>query len=310
MVSRCRVVAVLAPMALSLSLSGCFLRKWVYHPVPVANAIGDSTTMLAGTRVHVFRNEQYELYGPTTASVVSAAPQLNRAYREFSKHFGVEAPPIAVVLADSAFAIAPLDAGAFAQRRLHTFVYVRPHNLRDVEGVPPDVREEEIWPIGARAGREILAAFVDSRRRVSPEVETSTHGSDHHSDPFPLWFVDAVVALLSDPGAPDRVMEFMRDRMGAAPPLGELLDMRAPSPQQADSLAASRDRRAVLGATGVAFTLFAIQREGPRVVGRIADAYLKGGSAREAVRGAQRLPQDDRELDRTWRTWVREEYGR
>lgn len=308
-----RVSRNLAVLALGLSpllLGGCFLRKWVYRPVPVANAIGDSTTQLANTRVHAFNGEQYELYGPTAASVASAAPQINRAYREFAKHFGVEAPRIAVVLADSAFAIPPLDAGAFAQRRLHTFVYVRPHNLRDIEGVPPDSREEEIWPIGARTARELLAAFVSSRRQAVPEVETATHGADHHVDAFPLWFVDAVVALLSDAGAPDRVMEYMRDHLSDAPPLEQILAARSPNGRGADSVAMSRERRTLVGATGVAFILFAVEREGPRIVGRIADAFLSGGTARDALRDARRLPQSDRELDRMWRVWVRDEYGR
>jgi hypothetical protein len=305
-----RSLAVLALGLSSLLLSGCFLRKWVYHPVPVANAIGDSTTQLAGTRVHVFNGEQYELYGPTTASVASAVPQINRAYREFAKHFGVEAPRIAVVLADSAFAISPLDAGAFAQRRLHTFVYVRPHNLRDIEGVPPDTREEEIWPIGARTARELLAAFVSSRRRgAAPEVETTTHGPDHHVGGFPLWYVDAVVALLSDAGAPDRVMEYLRDHLSDAPPLEQILTMRSPN-GGADSVAMSRDRRTLVGATGVAFILFAVEREGPRIVGRIGDSFLNGGTARDALHDAKRLAQTDRELDRMWRVWIRDEYGR
>jgi hypothetical protein len=308
--SRNRWTALLAAVLLLPVLGGCFLRRWVYHPVPVANAIGDSTTTLTGTRLHVFQSEHYELYGPTATSVASAAPQLNRTYREFAKHFGVEAPRMAVVLADSSFAIAPLDAGGFAQRRLHTFVYVRPHNLRDVEGVPPDLREDEIWPVGARAARELLAAFVAARRHAAPNVETATHGPDHHVDAFPIWFVDAVVALLSDPGAPDRVMSFLRDRVQEAPPLADLLAMRSPTHASSDSLVPSRERRAVVGAAGVGFTLFAIEREGPRVVGKMADAFLSGGTARDALRDTRKLPQTDRELDQAWRAWLRDAYGR
>ena len=310
MASSTRVLAVLMVVTSTLPLSGCFLRKWVYHPVPVANAIGDSTTTLAGTRVHVYITDQYELYGPTTPSVASSAPQLNRAYREFAKHFGVEAPRMAVVLADSAFAIPPGEAGVFAQRRLRTFVYMRPHSLRDIEGVPPDSREEEIWPIGGRVARELLAAFVGTHRRLAPEVETATHGADQHADAFPSWFVEAVAALLSDAGAPDRVMDYLRDRLSDAPPLEQLLSMRAPTGRTADSVSTSRERRTVAGAAGVSFILFAIEREGPRIVGRIADAYLSGGTARDALRDSRRLSHNDVELERAWRTWVRDEYGR
>ena len=303
--SRLVVVALLG-----LSVGGCFLRKYVYHPVLVADAIGDSTIMLGSTRLHVYGTDEYELYGPTAMSVSTGAAQLNRAYREFAKHFGVPAPRMAVVLADSSFAISPAQAGVFAQRRLHTFVYVRPHSLRDIEGVAPDAREDEIWPISNRAARELLAAYVAARRHQSPAVEIATHGGDHHIDPFPLWFVDGVVALLSDPGAPDRVMDYLRDHLAEAPPLNELLDMRPGTASGSDSLTATRERRAITGATGVGLTLFAVERAGPRIVGRMTDSFLAGQTARDALRDAQHVPQNDRDLERVWRTYVREEYGR
>jgi hypothetical protein len=243
---------VFGALCLTALANGCFLRKWVYRPVLVANAIGDSTTTLSGTRLHVYRTEEYEVYGPTTASVSFAAPQIERAYREFAKHFGVEAPYMAIVVADSAFAIAPNDAGTFAKRRIHSFVYVRPHNLRDVEGVSPDLNEDEIWPVSARVAREMLTAYITSRRHLAPEIETAAHGSDYHTDPLPFWYVDAVVALLSDPGAPDRIMDYLKDHLAEAPPLSELLDARPPAPGTVDTAGISRERRTIVCAAGVA----------------------------------------------------------
>jgi hypothetical protein len=307
---RRAVSFVLGSLCLTTLLDGCFLRKYVYRPVPVANAIGDSTTTLSSTRLHVYRSDDYEVYGPTTMSVSMTAQQLDRAYREFAKNFGVQAPPMIVVIADSAFAIAPSDAGNFAQRRIHTFVYVRPHNLRDVEGVSPDLSEDEIWPVSARVARELLTTYVAARRHREQEVETASHPSDYHSDPLPIWYVDAVVALLSDPGAPDRVMDYLRDHLGDTPPVATLLDQRPPVPGTVDTLGASRDRRTIVGAEGVGLTLFLIEREGPRIVGRLADAFLAGSTARDVVREAKHVPQNDRDLERVWRAWVRDEYGR
>jgi len=86
-----------AVACLTVAADGCFLRKYVYRPVLVTNAIGDSTTTLSGTRVHVYRGDDYELYGPTTLSVSVAEQQINRADREFTKHFGVQGPPMAIV---------------------------------------------------------------------------------------------------------------------------------------------------------------------------------------------------------------------
>jgi hypothetical protein len=244
-------------------------------------------------------------------SVSAAASQLNRTYREFAKHFGFGGPMMAVVLADSSFGISPNDAGSFAQRGLHTFVYVRPHNLRDVEGVPMDAREEEIWPVSARASRELLAAYVDLRQHRTPEVEASAHGADYHREVLPHWFVSGIVALLSDPGAPDRSIDYLRDRINDAPPIAELLDARVPPTASTDStVQAGRERRMLVGATGVSLTLFLIDREGPRVVSKIADAYLAGRTARDALQDARQLPKGDEELQRVWRSWVRDQYGR
>jgi len=295
---------------LTVVLDGCFLKKYVYRPVLVANAIGDSTTTLAATKLHVYRNDEYEIYGPSTAAVRTTERQVDRAYREFVKHFGVSAPPMVIVVADSEFAISPSEAGLFAKRRIHTFVYVRPHNLRDVDGVAADTPEDEIWPVSGRVARELFASYVEQRRHVPPEVESRSHPGDYHLDPFPSWYVDAVVALLSDPGAPDRIMDYLRDHLSDAAPIAALLDMHPPNPGVADTIAASRERRALIGAEGVALTLFLSEREGPRAVGRLADAFLTGGTARDVVSQSHHVPQNDRDFERIWRIWVREEYGR
>ena len=305
-----RLTPLLAAACLTTSLGGCFLRKYVYRPVLVANAIGDSTTILSGTRMHVYRTDEYEIYVPTTVSVSTAEQQVNRAYREFTKHFGAQGPPMAVVIADSEFAISPTDAGAFVHQHVHTFVYVRPHNLRDIEGVAPDTPEDEIWPVSARVARELLASYVATKRRQPPEVETHSHAADYHLDPLPAWYVDAVVALLSDPGAPDRVMDYLRDRLGNALPLTTLLDMYPPAAGTADTLATSREQRSLIGAEGTALTLFLVEKEGPRIVGKMMDTFLAGGTARDVVKQSRHVPQNDSELERVWRTWVRDEYGR
>ena len=309
--SAWRRAGVLAALCcLTVALDGCFLRKYVYRPVLVANAIGDSTTTLAATTLHVYRTDEYEIYGPSGLSVGTAERQVDRAYREFVKHFGVQAPPMAVVIADSEFSISPSDAGSFAKRRIHTFVYVRPRNLRDIDGVAADTPEDEIWPVAGRVARELFAAFAERRRQVAPEVESHSHGGDHHLDPFPSWYVDAVVAVLGDPGTPDRIMDYLRDHLADAAPIATLLDMHPPAPGVADTIAATRERRALIAAEGVALTLFLAEREGPRVVGRLADTFLAGGTARDVVAQSHHVPQNDRDFERVWRNWVREEYGR
>jgi len=307
---RGRAIALLAAGAcLTAGVDGCFLRKYVYRPTLVANAIGDSTTTLAETKLHVYKTDQYEIYGPTALAVSTAERQVDRAYREFAKHFGTQGPPMVVVIADSAFAISPTEAGTFAKRRIHTFVYVRPHVLRDIEGVAADTPEDEIWPVASRAARELLDAYVTARRHLPPQVETTSHAADEHTGPLPGWFADAVVTVLGDPAAPDRVMDYLRDHLASAPPLATLLDA-PPASTATDTTSASRDQRMILSATGVGLTLFLIEREGPRVVGRLTNAFLAGSTARQALTDARHVPQNDKDLERVWRTCVREEYGR
>src|SRR5207253_2152271 len=178
---------------------------------------------------------------------------------------------MAIIVADSDFAIPPSDAGLFAKRRIYTFVYVRPHNLRDIEGVASDAREDEIWPVSSRVARELFAAYVAARRHLPPAIESRSHGADSHLDLLPGWYVDAVVALLGDPGTPDRIMDWFRGHLAEAVPVATLLDMHSPSGGTADTSASARERRIVNGAEGLALTLFLAEREGPRVVGRLAD---------------------------------------
>ena len=312
--ARARVVRAVTLTAIGAGLTagaeGCFLRKYVYRPVLVANAVGDSTTVLSGTRVHVYKTDEYEVYGPTTVSVSTAERQIDRAYREFTKHFGRQGPPMVIAISDSSFAISPDEAGAFAKRRVHTFVYVRPHSLRDIEGVTPDTPEDEIWPVASRVARELLSAYITERRHLPPQVETTSHTGDYHADPLPFWFADAVVTLLGDPGAPDRIMDYLRDHLADAPPLSTLLDMAPTTGATADTLGVPRERRALIGATGVGLTLFLVEREGPRIVGRMTDAFLGGSSLRQLVADARNLPHNDADLERAWRSWVRDEYGR
>src|SRR5206468_7524729 len=88
-------VRLLLTLAAVAALSGC--RFW-YKPVPVANAIGEEKTVLAGDSVHVFREARFEVYGPNPEAVYDGYEQLNRASRTFERHFDAPAAKLAVVL--------------------------------------------------------------------------------------------------------------------------------------------------------------------------------------------------------------------
>jgi hypothetical protein len=108
-------------------------------------------------------------------------------------------------------------------------------------------------------------------------------------------------------------MDYLRDHLGEAPPLSEIMQARAQTSHSTSDTASpplTRERRIIVGATGVGFVLYAIEREGPRVVGRIFDRLLDGGTAADVLRDSSKIPRDERELDRVWRSWVRDDYRR
>src|SRR5207302_213883 len=159
---------------------------------------------------------------------------------------------------------------------------VRPHNLRDVEGISPDTPEDEIWPVSPRVARELVTAYVEARRGVAPVVEATTHTGDFHADPLPFWYLDAVVALLGDPGAPDRVMAYLRDHLADAPSVTTLLDMRTPNVASAGGALQRRARFLALApARGKLFR----RRHTPRLSAR-------------CIRSAHRQPAHDTSRDR------------
>ena len=279
------------------ALSGCFI--W-YKPVPVANAIGEEVTLLAGDSVNVYRSDRFEVYGPGSEAVYDGYEQLNRAVRSFERYFGTRAPKLAVVLFRDTVRPLPAEATRAIRDRGFTVVsYARPrvarrrsYRLMDYGGVS--------WPIAPVAAREMLRVFAESR--VSGPRDTDV------MDRLPVWYRAAVIHLVGDAGTIANDLEFVRETRGAWQPFRTLLTLAVPA--SGDSLLdpvrrndASEHLRMV-AAQSSTFGRYLAEREGPAVIGRIGVGYLSGKSLAEMIATFHTAPRNMDDLESRWKGWV------
>lgn len=288
-------------LLLVLSASGC--RFW-YKPVPVANAIGEERTVLAGDSMNVYRGSRFEVYGPNAESVYDAYEQLNRAYRAFDRYFGGPSRKLAFVLGRDT--LPPLDSAAtkaFRDRGFTVVQYVRPRGVRtrprygalDYGGV--------LWPIAPTAARQLLAEMARLQLHAPAAVSDSAL-----LDAFPLWYRAGVMRLVGDAASPMKDLERVREKRNVLIPLRDMLPLvRASS---ADSLVdPSRSGDAdefsqTLGAQSGMLARFLIEREGPLVVGRLGRGYVARRTLAEMMAELKSTPTTIPELERRWLVWV------
>lgn len=288
-------------LLLVLSASGC--RFW-YKPVPVANAIGEERTVLAGDSMNVYRGSRFEVYGPNAESVYDAYEQLNRAYRAFDRYFGGPSRKLAFVLGRDT--LPPLDSAAtksFRDRGFTVVQYVRPRGVRtrprygalDYGGV--------LWPIAPTAARQLLAEMARLQLHAPAAVSDSAL-----LDAFPLWYRAGVMRLVGDAASPMKDLERVREKRNVLIPLRDMLPLvRASS---ADSLVdPSRSGDAdefsqTLGAQSGMLARFLIEREGPLVVGRLGRGYVARRTLAEMMAEFKSTPTTIPELERRWLVWV------
>ncbi len=290
----------------ALTLGGCaWLKAHIDHPVPVKNAVGDSTTTFDGKTVHAYRGERYLILGPTEASITAALGQIDRAYFEFRRYFGVTGARLALVMFAQPDSISASERSILLARGYIPTVYVRPRNVRDLMHPYEELPREAVWPVAPAIARKLLAGYAAQQSvRVMPPPGSAAH--DSLLDEFPQWYRAGVAGLIGDPGAPDRALELVRDRGEALVPLANLLTRRRLDIGDTTQKPV-RDLLEVLDAEGLAFLLYATEQEGPRFVGRIADVFIAGGNAAGALHDVTRMPRDLADLDRLWRKWVEDQ---
>ena len=287
---------LLLALCAAAALSGC--RFW-YKPVPVANAIGEEMTVLAGDSVNVFRNDRFEIYGPSSEAVYDGYEQMNRAVRAFERHFGVRAPKLAFVLyRDTVATLDNESLRAIRDRGFAVVGYARPraakgrrnYRVIDYGGVS--------WPIAPTAAREMLRIYAESK------LNTKTSALDR----FPVWYRSAVISLVGDAGTLANDLEFIREVRSHWQPFKTLLTLVVPA--SGDSLLdpvrrndASEYLR-VVAAQSSTFGRFLSEREGPSVIGRIGNGYLSGRSLNEMIAEFHTAPKTIEDLESRWKGWV------
>ena len=288
----------LIALCAAAAISGC--RFW-YKPVPVANAIGEEMTILAGDSVNVFRNDRFEVYGPSPEAVYDGYEQMNRAVRSFERHFGARAPKLAVILfRDSAEALDSATVRSMRDRGFTVVPYTRPRSARgrrsyriiDYGGVS--------WPIAPTAAREMLRLFAEGK--------AATRGNEA-LDRFPVWYRAAVIHLVGDAGTIANDLEFVRETRPHWQPFKTLLTLVVPPSTEDSLLDPSRRNEAtelvrMVAAQSSTFGRYLADREGPAVIGRIGVGYLSGRSLKEMVAEFHTAPKNLDDLESRWKAWI------
>lgn len=275
-------------------LSGC--RFW-YKPVPVANAIGEETTVLAGDSVNVFRNDRFEIYGPSSEAVYDGYEQMNRAVRAFERHFGVRAPKLAFVLyRDTVETLDAQSLRAIRDRGFAVVGYSRPRGFRGRRNYRVLDYGGVTWPIAPTAAREMLRIYAEGKSKSGA------------LDRLPVWYRAAVISLVGDAGTIANDLEFIREARAHWLPLKTLLTLAVPTTE--DPLLdpvrrndASEHLR-VVAAQASTFGRFLSEREGPSVIGRIGNGYLTGRSLNEMIAEFHTAPKTIDDLESRWKGWV------
>jgi hypothetical protein len=295
-------VRQLSFLLLALAAGGC--RFW-YKPVPVANAIGEERTLLAGDSVHVFRGPRFEVYGPNAESVYDGYEQLNRAYRAFDRYFGGPSRKLAFVLERDS--VAPLDSAvvrSFRDRQFTVVQYVRPRGMRtrpryggiDYGGI--------LWPIAPSAARQLLAEFA----RTQAGTAGVTLSDSALLDRFPLWYRAGVMRLAGDVASPMKDLERVRDKRDVLIPFRDMLPLVRSSANDTlidPSRSSDADEyTATLAAQAGMLVRYLVEREGPAIIGRLGRGYASGRRLDDMMAEFTSAPRTVPELERRWLLWI------
>lgn len=290
-------------MCLLLALTASSCRFW-YKPVPVANAIGEEETILAGDTLRVYRGPRFEVYGPNAESVYDAYEQLNRAYRAFDRYFGGPSRKLAFILGrDSVLTLDSAAVRSFRDRQFTVVQYVRPKGVRtrprygglDYGGV--------LWPVAPTAARQLLAEFARAQSQA-PAAQTDSALLEL----FPLWYRAAVMRLVGDAASPIKDLERVREKRGQLMRLTDLLPMVRTT--AADSLidpsrAGDADELTLtLAAQSGMLARYLIEREGATIMGRLGRGYVARRPLAELLAEFKAAPANAAELERRWLVWI------
>jgi hypothetical protein len=294
-------VRLLLLLGAAATLTGC--RFW-YKPIPVANAIGEEETVLAGDSVHVYRERRFEVYGPNPEAVYDGYEQLNRAYRAFERHFGGPPPRLAFVLfRDSVITLDSATERGFVQRGFRVVEYARPRSVRSRRRYGGINYGGVLWPVAPTAARELLVRFAETHVTTERSL-----GDSALLERFPVWYRAAVIHLVGEAGAFESDLEYVRDKRHQWWPFKDLLTLARPA--TSDSLldpsrgSEADDGTRIVAAQSSSLGRFLVEQEGPAVLGRIGRGYAAGRSLTEILAEFKTAPHTVAELEQRWKAWI------
>ncbi|MGH7677537.1 MAG: hypothetical protein ACRENU_03650 [Gemmatimonadaceae bacterium] len=282
-----------------VGLSGC--RFW-YRPVPVANAVGEEKTVLAGDTVHVYRENRFEVYGPSPEAVYDGYEQLSRSYRAFQRYFGTSTAKLAFVLfRDSVEHLDPETLRGFRNRGFIVVEYARPRSVRSRRRYSAIEYGGVGWPIAPSAARAMLLRFAE------------TEAQAQRADPvllerFPAWYRAAVVHLVGEAEAFASDLEFVREKRQHWWAFRELLTLVRPA--AGDSLLdptrrpEADEQLRIFAAQSSTLGRYLVEREGPTVLARLGREYVAGRGLNAMLGDFRNAPRTIPELEQRWKNWI------
>ncbi|MGI8496423.1 MAG: hypothetical protein ACR2OG_02410 [Gemmatimonadaceae bacterium] len=294
----------LLPLALAAGGTGCSYFSNGAYP-PVQHALGDSVVVFGADSLHAIRNDRFEVYGPTAASVAAVRDDLDHSTREFRRYFGIYAPLFAVVLFDTPEKSQSFDPTALRNRGLRVVRIARParsegRSLRDDNA--------ERWPVSRRAAVVMLGGWA-SRKRAADSSDAESR--------LPVWYRQAVTGLTAAPQGYEGRGGFL-SRVGSSEtiPLVEIFasksaladsvnqtEMDGPDPSQPRE----RSRSLLFSSEARSVAQYLAEKEGPEFIGAIGEKLLAGQSMETILQQSRVVPKDIPALEAVWRAWMRTE---
>ncbi|MEX2179627.1 MAG: hypothetical protein WD801_13005 [Gemmatimonadaceae bacterium] len=292
-----RLLLVLLAAAMA---SGCGF--W-YKPVPVANAVGEERTVLAGDTMHYYPGDRFEVYGPSSEAVYDGYEQLNRAYRAFERYLVTPAPKLAVVLRqDSVHTMDPAVGRAFRGRGLTLLQYERPPSVRSRSRYRGIQYGGVLWPIAPTAVRAMLARLTDDHLGGTSEPDSTL------LDRYPLWYRAAVIRVLGDAATYSYDLARVREKQGVLIPFRDLFRLVRSS--TADSLidpsrlVEADEYTDTFAAQAGTLGRYLLEVEGPHVLRTLGAGYLNGRALPDMLAEFTSSINSIDELERRWKIWI------
>lgn len=302
---------------LALTLTACSVS--MHRPAPSLQETGVPTLQIQA--------DDYDLYTADPEEAADAADQLDYAAERFRELFGTDPRRIAVVLFEHPEHVQDYDFDPIREQGLLGLPWLSDEALiaaaRRVMGSMADRGSLPTRALSHEACHMYLIAHVSAELGYDdPNERLAALDESSYGDPrMPDWF-DEAVAVLCEPDEmrADR-RAAMRGGLEMRTPLADFFALEHPS-QHATPAGAPREEERQRRGPRITITRgnaggpdlfypqalsvaeFLIDREGPEIIGWLADVFTQGDAMEAMLAEVENLPDDVEALEAEWLRWM------